>query len=104
MWTPLPSIRVLKTLRRTRKGKAQREQYLLAVGLCCYKWYQIQTLGGVSARMLGPETGWIVRSHIDWREGVPAGTLSPERGWIVRSHIGWRGEQNIPYKGVGTSP
>ena len=23
---------------------------------------------------------------------------------IVRSHIGWRGERNIPYKGVKTSP
>ena len=23
---------------------------------------------------------------------------------IVRSHVGWRGEQNIPYKGVETSP
>ena len=25
-------------------------------------------------------------------------------GWIVRSHVGWRGERNIPYKGVKTSP
>ena len=25
-------------------------------------------------------------------------------GWIVRSHIGWRGERNISYKGVETSP
>ena len=34
----------------------------------------------------------------------PARTLGPQEGWIVRSHIGWRGEQNIPYKGVETSP
>ena len=38
------------------------------------------TLGGVLARMLGLEGGW-----------------------IVRSHIGWRGERNILYKGVETS-
>ena len=30
-------------------------------------------------------------------------TLGPEVGWIVRSHIGWGGEQNILYKGVETS-
>ena len=29
--------------------------------------------------------------------------VGPQEGWIVRSHIGWRGEQNIPYnKGVET--
>ena len=26
------------------------------------------------------------------------------RGWIVRSDISWRGERNIPYKSVETSP
>ena len=26
------------------------------------------------------------------------------REWMVRSHISWRGEQNIPFKGVKTSP
>ena len=31
-------------------------------------------------------------------------TLGSQEGWIVRSHISWRGEQNIPYKGVKTSP
>ena len=30
--------------------------------------------------------------------------VGPPRGWIVRSHIDWRGEQNIPYKCVETSP
>ena len=29
-----------KTLRGSPKGKPQREQYLLAVNLGCYKWYQ----------------------------------------------------------------
>ena len=28
----------------------------------------------------------------------------PPMGGFVRSHIGWRGEQNISYKGVKTSP
>ena len=31
-------------------------------------------------------------------------TLGPQGGWIVRSHISWRGERNIAYKGVETSP
>ena len=45
------------------------------------------------ARTLGSEGGWILRSHIDWREErVSARTLDPEGGWIVRSHIGWGGE------------
>ena len=25
---------------------------------------------------------------------------APPRGWIVRSHLGWREKQNIRYKGV----
>ena len=33
VWKPLLSRRVLKTLRASSKGKAQREQYLLAVNL-----------------------------------------------------------------------
>ena len=37
MWKPLPSRRVLKTLKGNPKGEAQREQYLLAVDLDCYK-------------------------------------------------------------------
>ena len=27
----------------------------------------------------------------------------PQEGWIVRSHIDWRGERNISYKSVETS-
>ena len=42
-----------KTLRENSEGKVQREQYLLAVGLGCYKWYQSQSLSGVPARTLG---------------------------------------------------
>ena len=30
--------------------------------------------------------------------------VGPQRGWIMRSHISWRGEPNIVYKGVETSP
>ena len=43
---------------------------------------------GVSARILGPEEGWIVRSHINWREMSASKDVGPEMGWIVRSHIG----------------
>ena len=66
VWKPLPSKHILKTLRGSPKGKTQRGQYRLAVGLGCYKWYQSQTSGGVPARTLGPKGGWIVRSHIGW--------------------------------------
>ena len=37
------------------KGKVQREQYLVAVGFGCYKWYQSQTLGDVPARRMFPK-------------------------------------------------
>ena len=33
VWKPLPSRCILKTFRENPKGKAQREQYLLAVSL-----------------------------------------------------------------------
>ena len=57
-----------KKLEGISKEKAQRGQYLLVVGLSCYKWYQRQTPGSVPARTLSPEGGWIVRSHIEeWR-------------------------------------
>ena len=36
VWKPSPTKRVLKTLRGSSKGKAQREQYLLAVSLGRY--------------------------------------------------------------------
>ena len=35
---------------------------------------------------------------------MPVRTLGPEGGWIVRSHIDWGGERNILYKGMETSP
>ena len=35
---------------------------------------------------------------------MSARTLGPEGGWIVRSHIGWGGKRNIVYKGVETFP
>ena len=57
------------------------EQYLLTVGLGCYKWYQRQTPNGVPTRTLGPQKGWIMRSHVNWRE-----------------------ERSIAYKRVETSP
>ena len=69
-----------KTLRGSSEGNAQRRQYLLAVSLSCYKWYQSQT-----------------------PSGVPARTLGPQRRWIVRFHVGWIGERIIAYKGAETS-
>ena len=52
MWKPLPCGHVFKP-----RGKAQRVQYLLAVGLDCYKWYQSHTSGGVPARTPGSQEG-----------------------------------------------
>ena len=65
-----------KTLR-----ESQKRQYLVSVDLSYYKWYQSLTLGS-----------------------MPARTLGPQEGWIVRSHIGWRGERSILYKGVEIYP
>ena len=36
VWKPLPSKRILKTLRESPKGKVQRGQYLLVVSLDHY--------------------------------------------------------------------
>ena len=76
VWKPLASRRVLKTLRGSPKGKTERGQYLLAVGLGRYKWYQSQVSGDVPARRLNLEGGWT-------QGGVPARMLGSEEGWIV---------------------
>jgi len=73
----LHSRRVLKTLKRSSKGKAQRGQYLLVVGLDCYNWYQSQTLGDVPGRRLSSEgvheavcqRGCWTLKEVDW--GIP---------------------------------
>ena len=82
MWKPLPSIHVLKTLKGSPKGKAQRGQYLLTVSLGHYKWYQSQTLGDVPMRRLSPKRGG--------NEAVCQQGRWPRRGWIGGSHINWR--------------
>ena len=69
MWKPL--------LEGNRKGKAQRGQYLLAVDLGSYKWYQSQALGDAPARRLNPEVGWIGGSHIEMSVSKDVG---PQRG------------------------
>ena len=52
-----------------------------------------------------PRRGWTGESHIDWRrEQVSARTLGLEGGWIVRSHVSWGGKRSILYKGMETSP
>ena len=60
-------------------------QYLLAVGLGRYKWYQSQTLGNVPARS-SPEGG------VDTRRCVSKDAGS-RMGWIGGSHIDGRREQ-----------
>jgi len=62
VWKPLTSRRVLKTSRGSLKGKAQRWQYLLEVGLGCYK------------RKLGPEKSWTEESITT--------TIQPERNQL----------------------
>ena len=70
------SLPCFKTLRGS--WEAQREQYLLAVGLSCYKWYQSQTL-----------CQWCWPSNaVDCEILIPV----------------WEGNEVIPYKGVETSP
>ena len=52
MWKPLPCRRVLKSWGWQRYVTGQSGQYLVAVDLGCYKWYQSQ-----SARTLGSQGG-----------------------------------------------
>ena len=40
--------------------------------------------------ILGPEGGWILRSHIDWRRTSVSEDVGSRREWILRSHIDWR--------------
>ena len=42
-------------------------------------------------------------SGLDTKQCV-RGNVGPQGGWIVRSYIGWRGERNISYKSMETSP
>ena len=70
VWKPLPSRRVLKTLRGSLKRKAQRRQYLLAVGLGCYKWYQSQNTGRCASEEADP---W---RRVDMRRCV--------RRWVLK--------------------
>ena len=51
-----PSWTCFKIMIR-RYVTGQSRQYLLGVGLGCYKWYQSQILCGVLARTLGPQGG-----------------------------------------------
>ena len=66
---------VLKTLKESPKEKAQRGQYMLAVGLGHYKWYQSQTPGDVLERRPSPEGGWT-------RDDMLARMLVPKRGGL----------------------
>ena len=56
-------------------------------------------------RTLGPEKGGGLGIPHQLEKGTSANEdAGPQRGWIVRSHIDRRGERNILYKGVKTSP
>ena len=68
--------------------------------------HQLQK-GTSASKDTGPRRGWIGGGGgpTSIGEGNSASEdAGPLRGWIVRSHIGWRGEPNILYKGVKTSP
>ena len=78
--TSLSSRRVLKILMGSSK-ESPKKIISTNVGLGQLQMVPEPTLGGVPARTLGPEGGgWIVRSHIDWREErVLAKTLGPRK-------------------------
>ena len=67
----LHSRRVLKSWDWRRYVMGQSEQYLLAVGLYCYKWYQSRRLGGVLAKTLGvtvmPVQGLLPMAACPWQ-------------------------------------
>ena len=88
------------------KGKAERGQYLLAVGLSLYKWYQSQAPCNVSAsKDHGPRRGGGLGGPTSIGEGNECQRgCRPRREWIVIYQIGLGEEQSILYKVVETSP
>ena len=50
------------------------------VGLGCYKWYQSQTSGNVSARRLSPEGGWTINLEGKLERESPKMTISISGG------------------------
>ena len=57
--------------------------------------------------MVGPKGGGVdlvVVPHQLEKGRVTTRMLGPECGWIVISHIGWRGKRNTLYNGVETFP
>ena len=79
VWKSLSRIRDLKSLRESSKGKVQRRQYLLMMGLGHYKWFQSQTRGDVPVRRLSLEG--------DGHEVVcQQGCWAPKRGGLGVPH------------------
>ena len=71
VWKPLRDICILKALRE--RGKTKKRQYLLAVGLGCYKWYQVRhwtmcQRGDCSSK--GVDTKWCASKDAGPRKGV----------------------------------
>ena len=76
VWKPLSSIRVLKTLRGSPKGKAQRGQYLLAAGL---GRYGISSGNACRRRAGGKDAGIVHNSKHDvhsWSNYLELSTLA----------------------------
>ena len=92
-------------LKKPHESFDQNGQYLLVVSLTCYKWYQSQVMrlrGRCSRRVLqnNPNKTLLEQDTVQ----CASEDDGPPNGWIVRSHVSWRDERNILYKGVETSP
>ena len=109
VWKPLPSRRVLKTLRESPKRTISASSGLGPLqivsepdtGRCANK--EAEPRRGVDMRRCackdaGPWRG-MDRGVSHWLEkGTSVSeNIGSRRGWIVRSHIGWGGEQSIIY-------
>ena len=93
VWKPHSSIRVLKALKGSLKGKAQkRGQYLIVVGLNRYKWYQSYTPGDVLSRRLSPKGGGhevCANKNVGSRRGMNWGVPHRlEKGTSVSEDVG----------------
>ena len=72
----------------------------------CFKTVKLMAIcnGPKGTIFTNAEFGWLqMVSEISIKR-CASEDAGPCRWWIMRSHVGWRGEQNISYKGVETSP
>ena len=92
-----PSRTHFKNLERKPKRESAKKTVSASGGLRLLQMVSKPGSGRCTSEEAEPRSGVDKRQCANEDAGF-------QRGWIVRSHIGWREERNILYKGVETSP